>query len=191
MVTILGLGGAIALAAALVWVASAIVWMALPHHKGEYQAVGNEEAARSALSGLAPGLYDIPHVTSPADMQVPENKAKMEQGPRAFITVVPTGIPSMGKGMFLSFAFYVLVSIMVAYVASRSLPAGADYLTVFQVTGTVAWLAYGFSTIQEAIWFGRPWSAIGKGLFDAFVYANVTGGVFGWLWPAAALGTVS
>ncbi len=39
------------------------------------------------------------------------------------------------------------------------------------------------ATVPDAIWFGRPWSAIGKNLFDALMYGLLTAGVFGWLWP--------
>ncbi len=67
--------------------------------------------------------------------------------------------------------------------AGRTLAPGTDYLTIFRVTGAVAWMAYGFAVIQDAIWFGRPWSSVIKTLFDAFVYALLTAGVFGWLWP--------
>jgi len=56
-------------------------------------------------------------------------------------------------------------------------------LAVFRITGTVAWLAYGAATVPDAIWFGRPWSAIGKNLFDALMYGLLTAGFFGWLWP--------
>ena len=56
-------------------------------------------------------------------------------------------------------------------------------LAVFRITGTVAWLAYGAATVPDAIWFGRPWSAIGKNIFDALMYGLLTAGVFGWLWP--------
>jgi hypothetical protein len=30
----------------------------------------------------------------------------------------------------------------------------------------------------------RPWSVTAKNLFDGLLYALVTGGTFGWLWPA-------
>jgi hypothetical protein len=90
----------------------------------------------------------------------------------------------MGSKIGLSFVFYLLISTVVAYLASRTLDAGEDYLAVFRVTGTVAWLAYGTATVPDAIWFGRPWSAIVKGLVDALVFALLTAGFFGWLWPA-------
>ena len=88
----------------------------------------------------------------------------------------------MGKNMALTFVFYLVISAIVAYVASRTLAPGSDYLAVFRVIGTVAWLAYGAAVIQDAIWFGRPWSSVIKSVFDALVYALLTAGVFGWLW---------
>jgi hypothetical protein len=101
-----------------------------------------------------------------------------------FLTVMPRGVPAMGSKIALSFVFYLFISTVVAYVASRTLDPGAGYLAVFRVAGTVAWLAYGTATVPHAIWFGRPWSGIVKGLLDALAYGLLTAGFFGWLWPA-------
>ena len=38
------------------------------------------------------------------------------QGPRAYITVIPNGMPSMGPMMAQSVVFYLIVSLLVAYV---------------------------------------------------------------------------
>ena len=186
MVTIGALWLAILLSAVAVWVVSAIIWMAMPHHKSDYGKLPDEDAALQALTPqrLAPGQYSIPYATSPKDFQNPETIRKFEDGPVGFLTVVPSGVPTMGSKIGLSFVFYLLISAVVAYLATRTLDAGEDYLAVFRVTGTVAWLAYGTATVPDAIWFGRPWSAIVKGLVDALVFALLTAGFFGWLWPA-------
>ncbi len=186
MVTLGSLWLAILLATILVWIAAALIWMVLPHHRTDYKRLPDEEAARSVLGAqnLAPGDYDIPHCTSSKDMQQPETKRKFKQGPVAFITVLPNRPPPMGRNMVLTVAFYLTVSTIVAYVVSRALEPGADYLLVFRLTSTIAWLAYGFAVIPDAIWFGRPWSSIAKALADALVYALLTAGVFGWLWPS-------
>jgi hypothetical protein len=185
MVSIGSLWLAIVISSVLVWVASFLVWVALPHHKSDYRGLPNEEAARSTLTPqkLPPGQYNIPHLQSRSDLNKPEALKKFEEGPVGFLTVLPTGVPSMGRSMVLSFVFYALVGFVVAYLAGRTLPAGVEYLQAFRVTGTVAWVAYGFAVVPDAIWFGRPWSAIAKQLFDALIYALLTAGTFGWLWP--------
>jgi hypothetical protein len=73
--------------------------------------------------------------------------------------------------------------LFVAYLAFHTLPSGAEYLTVFRVTGTATFMAYGLGTIPESVWFGRPWSSYFLGAFDALLYALIAGGIFGWLWP--------
>ena len=186
MVTIGALWLPILLSAIAVWVASAIIWMVMPHHKSDYSKFPDEDAARQALGpqGFAPGFYNIPHIGAPSDLQDPEVIRKFEEGPVGFFTVLPPGVPTMGSKIILSVVFYFVISIVVAYLASRTLDPGADYLAVFRVTGTVAWLAYGTATVPDAIWFGRPWSGIAKGLGDALVFGLLTAGFFGWLWPA-------
>lgn len=186
MITIDSLWLAILLSAVVVWIASALVWMVLPHHKSDYKGLPDEEAVRNALTpqNLAPGQYNIPHLIARDDMKQPEGRKKFEEGPVGFITILPRGIPAMGKNMVLTFVYYLVVGAIIAYVASRTLAPGDEYLAVFRVTGTVAWLAYGAAIIPDAVWFGRPWSAVGKHIIDALAYGLLTGGVFGWLWPS-------
>jgi len=176
---------AILLSAVVVWLVGAVVWTILPHHKSDYREFPDEAAVRNALlpQNLPPGQYDIPHLSSRDEMKNPEVLKKFEQGPAGFMTVVPRGAPSMAKGMILSFLYYLAVSLVVAYVASRTIPPGAPYLAVFRITGTVAWLAYGAAVVHDAVWFGRPWNAVGKHLVDSLAYGLFTAGVFSWLWP--------
>ncbi len=186
MVSIGALWLAILLSTIAVWAASAINWMVMPHHKSDYGKLPDEDAARQALTSqsLVPGQYSFPHAPSMKDSRDPEIVRKFEEGPVGFLTVVPSGAPTMGSKIILSLAFYLTISTVVAYLASRTLDSGGDYLEVFRVTGTVAWLAYGTAVVPDAIWFGRPWSGVIKGLLDALVYALLTAGFFGWLWPA-------
>ncbi len=168
--------------AALCWFAGALIWMVLPHHKSDYGKVDDEDAAREALRSLEPGQYNIPHIADPSNIS-DEDRRKFEVGPVAFLTVVGSGSLSMGKNLVQQIVYYVVVATIIAYLASSMLPTGASYLKVFQVTGVAAWLAYGFSGIQDSIWFGKPWASSAKTLFDALIYALLTAGVFGWLWP--------
>jgi hypothetical protein len=185
MVTIASLWLAILVSAVVVMIASLVVWAVLPYHKSDYKALPDEKAVREALSGqsLAPGQYDMPHLSSREEIQRPEVRQRFEAEPTGFMTIIPRGIPSVGKGMSYSLLYYLAVSVVVAYLASRTVPADAGNLGVFRVTGTVAWLAYGAGGVPDAIWFGRPWKVVGKQLLDALIYGFITAGVFGWFWP--------
>jgi hypothetical protein len=90
----------------------------------------------------------------------------------------------MGKSLAQWFVYCLVVSVFAAYVASRALDAGAHYLGVFRFAGVVAFAGYGLALLQNSIWWNRKWSATLKGVFDALLYALVTAGTFGWLWPS-------
>lgn len=185
MVTLGSLWLPILLSAVFVWIASALMWTVMPHHKTDWKKLPDEEALRGALKGqnLAPAQYSFPHAPDSAAMKDPEVVRKLQEGPVGVLTIWPSGMPTMGGKMAASFVYYLVVGAIVAYLAGRTVAAGAEYLAVFRVTGTVAWLAYAFGGIPDSIWFGRPWSTTVKILIDGLVYALLTAGVFGWLWP--------
>lgn len=173
----------ILLSGVAVFILSAISHAALPFHHKEWGRLPNEDAVMDALrSGMSGhGLYSVPSAAG-GDPNAPDVKAKMERGPIAFITILPAGLPSMGRMMGLSVIYNIAVSVFVAYVASHTVAAGSDYLAVFRVTGTVAFMAYALSSVPDSIWFGRPWSSYVLQVIDALVYALVIGGIFGWRW---------
>ena len=149
------------------------------HNEEEYI----EECINSVLEADFLGKKQIIVVDDGSRDRTSEIVKKFDEGPVAYMTVLPKGMPSMGKNMVISFIFYLVVGIFVAYLASRFLSIGTEYLTVFRLTGTVAFVAYGMGIIPDAIWFGRPWTTTFKHLFDALVYSLLTAGTFGWLWP--------
>ncbi|MGI9224120.1 MAG: hypothetical protein ACR2QX_06550 [Woeseiaceae bacterium] len=179
--TILALWLPILVSAVFVFLVSAVIWMAMPWHKSDFSKTSDEEGVRSALRGHAPGFYLLPYCIDPKELKDPEVQKKFVEGPQAYITVLPNGVPQMGPKMAMSFIYYVFVGIICAYILSRTVGPDASYLTVFRITGTAAFIAYGIAYIQDSIWFGRPWSITAKSLFDALIYALLTGGAFGWL----------
>ena len=171
----------ILVSAAVVWIASALVWTVLPWHKSDFSRTTDEEAVRAALKGLQPGSYNIPHCRDQKESQTPEMRQKFADGPLAFLTVLPNGMPPMGRNMALMFGYFVFVGILCAYFVSRTTGPDSNYLEVFRIAGTVAWIANVVAHIPESVWFGRPLSSTAKSLFDALIYGLLTGGVFGWL----------
>ena len=171
----------IVVSAVVVFFTSAAVWMLLKWHNSDWHRTADEEGVRSALSGSAPGVYLVPYAMDPAAMKDPDVRNKYVEGPQAYITVVPNGLPAVGGKLLAVFIFYLFVGVLCAYMLTRTIGAEAGYLEVFRVTGTVAWTAYGLAYIQDSIWFGKPWTVTIKNLVDALIYGLLTAGIFGWL----------
>lgn len=175
----------ILLSAVFVFLVSSVIHMALPWHKGDYAKVPNEDKVMDALRPFAipPGDYMMPRASSMKDMGSPEFTEKMKKGPVMIFTVVPNGPATMGTSLTLWFLYSVLVGFFAAYLTGRTLAAGADYLEVFRYIGTTAFLGYSLALLQTSIWYRRAWSTTIKSMIDGLIYALVTAGVFGWLWP--------
>jgi hypothetical protein len=123
----------------------------------------------------------VPHIKDMKELKQPDVEQKFTDGPLAFITVLPNGMPNMPRNMGLQFVYFIIVGILCAYVVSRTTGPDAAYLEVFRIAGTVAFIANGVGVIPDSIWFGRPWSHAAKTLMDGLIYGLLTGGVFGWL----------
>ena len=171
----------ILVSAVILWIASALIWTVLPWHKSDYAKTSDEEGVRAALKGLVPGFYNVPHVTDMQDLKKPEVEQKFTDGPLAFITVLPNGMPNMPRNMGLQFLYFILVGVLCAYFVTRTTGPDAAYLEVFRIAGTAAFIANGVGAIPDSIWFGRPWSHTAKTLMDGLIYGLLAGGAFGWL----------
>lgn len=183
MVSLMALWLPILVSALVVFIASALLHMLLPLHMNDWSKLPDEEAARTALRSVPPGDYMVPRGDGMSSMKDPEFLQKYREGPVVLMTVHPPGEPAMGKNLMQWFVLTVIVSIFAAYVSGRALGPGADYLDAFRFAGTTAFAAYALGQVQESIWTGRKWSTTFKNVFDALVYALLTAGVFGWLWP--------
>ena len=185
MQALVGLWLPILVSSVLVFVASSLVWNVLGAHKWHIKGLPDEAALRDALAkqSVAPGMYTIPYASSPAPMKDPAFQEKLVKGPVAVITVREPGMPNMGRFLGCWFLYLLFVSYAVALVCGRTLHGGAPFLLVFQIATLVAFAAYSFAQIPNAIWWGRPWKSAFKEVADGFLYALLTGAAFGWLWP--------
>lgn len=175
----------ILLSALIVFVVSSIIHMVLPWHKSDYPKVPDEPRLMDALRPLAlpPGDYIVPRPANSEEMRSPEFAEKMRKGPVLVLTVMPNGPFAMGKNLVLWFVYAVVVGIFTAYVTGRALPGGSPYLRVFQLAGATAFIAYSAALWQMSIWYRRSWSTTIKATVDGLIYALLTAGTFGWLWP--------
>ena len=173
----------ILLSAVFVFIVSSLVHMVLGYHAGDYQKLPNEDSAMDALRGLniPGGHYTMPKASSMKDFKTEAFKAKMSKGPMAMLHI-RHGDMNMGGSLVKWFIYCLVVGFFCAYLGSITIPAGTDYLKVFQIIGCAAFMGYGLALFQEAIWGGRSWRSTWLGVFDALLYACVTAGTFGWLW---------
>jgi hypothetical protein len=160
---------------------SSAIWVLFKWHNSDYTKTDREDEVRAALKDAKPGYYVLPFCIDYADMAKSEMQEKFKAGPIAYITVAPNGVPSMGPKMISMVVYFLMVSVLCAYMVTRTVAPDGDYLAVFRIAGTIAFLANGIAVIPESIWFSRPWSMTVKNLFDAAIYAMITGGIFGWL----------
>ena len=175
----------IILSAVAVFFVSSIIHMVMPWHKNDFPKIPNEDKVMDALRqfNIPPGDYMVPRASSSADMKSPEFKKKFEEGPVLIVTVRPNGKWDMVTPLLQWFLFTVVVTIFAAYIASRALQADAHYLQVFRFVGASAFMGYSFAYFPNSIWYGRVWSSTIKMAVDGLIYALITAGIFGWLWP--------
>ena len=175
----------ILLSAVLVFVASSVIHMMTPWHKGDYPKLPREGEVMDALRpfSLPPGDYMTPRAESMAEMKSAEYVAARERGPVMIMTVMPSGQMAMGGQLAQWFLYSALISFFAAYVASRALAPAAPYGDVFRFVGTAAFLGYAGALAQQSIWYRRSWGITLRSMADGLLYALLTGGVFGWLWP--------
>ncbi len=175
----------IVVSSVIVFLASSVIHMATPWHKGDYGKLPDEDKILDALRPFAipPGDYVAPRASSMKDMSAPEFIEKTKRGPVMVLTVIPNGPFTMGKSLVLWFLYSVVIAIFAAYVAGRALSPGSDYLHVFRFVGVTAFVGYALGLWQMVIWYSRSVSATIRNTVDGLIYALLTAGTFGWLWP--------
>ena len=174
---------AIVLSAVAVFVASSIIWTATPLHKNDYKKLAREDAFLDTVRDVAPGpgRFAFPFC-KPGDEKDEAVAARVEKGPWGMLLIAP-GKPNMGKALGMWMLYLLLVGLFVAYLLTLSLREGARAMDVLQVASTVAFLAHAGGAMPGCIWRGEPWSGLKGQVFDALVYALLTGGIFAWQFP--------
>lgn len=185
MVSLVALWLPIVLSAVIIFIASSIIHMGLKYHQFDYRKLPNEGGVLEAMrkAGIGPGNYAFPYPDNLKDRNSPEMLEKYKQGPLGMVNIFPTGPPAMGKQLVQWFILCAAIAIFAAYLAGRTLDPGTEYLTVFRVTGTITFLGFAAGQVSDSIWYGQSWMTTVRHAIDALIYALLTGGVFGWLWP--------
>jgi hypothetical protein len=179
----------ILLSAAAVWIVSMIVGMALPHHKQDWIGLpnspgGGEDSFMDYLrrSGIKPGNYLFPDFRTREAMKSEKVEKALKEGPVGHLSVWKTPL-TMGDKMVATFIVYLVASTLIAYLTRIALPGAAPFAKVFQVAATAGILAYCFSFIPSALWWGSYKRTIVANVIDGILYAAITGAIFAWRWP--------
>jgi hypothetical protein len=184
MVPLASLWLPILLSAVIVFVASSLLHMVLRYHRSDFAKVSNEDAVMDALRPIPPGDYMMPYSSGPEEMKNPAFQEKVKRGPMVVMTIMRGDMQSsFKKALALWFVYAIVVGTFAAYIAGRALRPGTEYLQVFRFVGTTAFLGYALALAQQSIWYGKRWSTTVKSMVDGLLYALLTAGVFGWLWP--------
>ncbi|MBI3860586.1 MAG: hypothetical protein HY290_01680 [Planctomycetia bacterium] len=171
----------IVLSAVALFFASFLSWMVLQLHKGDWKKIDREDEflAAAGQCHLAEGSYMFPGCKSNADMQSEDYKKKYEAGPRGVMTILPK--VNMGQNLGLTFAYFLIVSTLLGYLASISISPGAEFMGVFRFVSTAALMTFLAAIVQHAIWFRNR--IVGH-VVESLAYAAITAAIFAALWPA-------
>lgn len=187
MVSLTSLLIPIVVSAVVVFLVSFVLHMLIPFHKNDIRKIPQEDEFLAMVRGLnlPKGDYAAPHADSPAAMKDPVFMEKRNKGPIVIMTTTPGGAPPMSAHLTKWFIYCVVVSIFAAYIASRTLAPGTEYVQVFRVVGTTAFMGYALALVQNWIWWMKDGGATFRSMIDGLAYALATAGVFGSMWPAA------
>lgn len=185
MVPLLSLWLPILGSAVIVFLASWMVHMLLPHHRSDFLQLPREDAVLDSLRSLnvAPGQYLAPFANTAAQMKRPEYQAKRKRGPALFLTLAAGGDDGMGKSLSQWFIYLLVVSLFAAWLARHALLPGASHLTVLKFVAVASFMAYGVGHPHQSIWYRQAWRTTANYLLDGLIYALLTAAVFSWLWP--------
>jgi hypothetical protein len=98
MVSLASLWLPIVVSAVIVFLASWIIHMFLPHHRSDFAKLPQEDAVLDALRSLniSTGQYLAPYANTAAQMKQPEYAEKHKRGPALFLTLATGGDPGIG-----------------------------------------------------------------------------------------------
>jgi len=171
---------------AAVWFVSTVFGMPFLHHKNDFIGLpaAQEDAFIDAIrkSSIGPGNYLFPDFRTREAMQSDKVTRALEQGPVGHLSLWQPPL-TMGGKLVGTLLVYFVVSMVIAYLASVTLPRPAEFGKVFQVVAAAGVLAYCFAFLPSGIWFGSYKRTLILSIIDGVIYAAITGAIFAWLWP--------
>lgn len=168
---------------AVLYFASFLAWVVLPHHKPDIKRWPDEDGLLRFVrdSGASPGEYLFPLIDH-KDIKEEWAVRRYEKGPWGMVNVWPAK-PNMGANMIKTVLFFLVVTILISYVGHAALPTGAAFGEVFRIIGVIAILAHTTGGMCREIWFTRPLRAKLMDALDGIAFGLLTGVTFALMWP--------
>ena len=172
----------IVLSAVALFFASFLSWMIFQLHRNDWKKMEQEDAMIDAVRQLniPRGSYMFPCCDTPEEMKSEAYQQKWKEGPCGIITVYPQ--VNMGRNLGLTFVYFLVCSLGLAYLASLVLAPGTELKDVFHFMAVAAFMTFLAATVQHAIWFHNR--IVGH-IIESLAYAIIVGLIFGLMWPAA------
>lgn len=167
--------------------ASFLAWVVLPHHKPDAKRWPDEDRLMKFVreSGAVPGEYLFPLIEGKEMQedwaQADRAKGRYAEGPWGTVNLWSKP-PSPPRNMLKTVLFFLVVTTAVAYIGTLGLSPGASVGEVFRLTGITAILAHTSGGVLREIWFTRPLRAKLMDALDGVAYGVLTGLIFAWLW---------
>ena len=167
-----------------IWIISIIAATALPHHKNDFIALPDEDGFADDLRkrGIKPGNYLFPDFRGREAMNAPKVQKALNEGPVGHLIVWKTPL-TMADKMIGTFIVYFVATTLIAYLTRVAIPGPAEFTKVFQFVTIAGVLAYCFSFLPAAIWWGSYRRTMIANIIDGIVYGAITGAIFAWRWP--------
>ncbi len=184
MVTIDSLWLPILLAAVAVFAVSSIMHMFLGYHWNDLRSPAQQDAMLDALRGLnvQPGDYAMPKPDSMKQCAA-RNSRPRSSADRLVLMTVSNGGMAMGKSLGQWFVYLLVVGVLLRVhrrpraVHRGQLPGGVPPGRLQRLHGLRAGTAAGLDLVPAQL------APDLVAMFDGLVFAMLTGGMFGWLWP--------
>lgn len=162
--------------------ASFLSWMILQLHKQDWRKLPNEEAFRDAVRPLnvPSGIYMFPYADCNADMQTEAFQNKWKDGPCGTLTIFQN--VSMGAKLGMTFVYFLVNSLCLAYLGTMGVTPGSEFLHVFRFFATAGFLVFLSGMVPQRIWFD---CRITGHIIESTAYAVIVGVLFAVFWPAS------
>lgn len=173
----------IVLSTIAIFFASFLSWMVLGLHKNDWKKAPDEDSLTKALvdCGLKRGAtYMLPMCDTPERMKSPEFQQRLAAGPNGIITLFDKN--DMGRNLVLTFIYFGVTTVILAYLAAIGLPAGTPFATVFRFFAVAGLLTHLAAMVPQSVWFKNR---IVAHAIESIAFALILGGIFGAMWPKA------